>query len=221
MIVFAWKVREAAAAPIDEPVPPRAPLDHPVRELGAPLLRYLVVLVVFTLGNATDAFLLLRAQDLGVPLAAVPLLWGVHHVSKMIWNVPGGMIADRAGPRGAITAGWTLYALTYAGFAAATTAWHAWALFIGYGLFYGLTEAPEKALVATLAPAHRRGTAFGAFHVAIGVAALPASVLFGVLWSTFGPRAAFLTGATLALAAAAALPLAVRAGPRPIAEHGP
>jgi MFS family permease len=221
MIVFAWKVREAAAAPIDEPVPPRAPLDHPVRELGAPLLRYLVVLVVFTLGNATDAFLLLRAQDLGVPLAAVPLLWGVHHVSKMIWNVPGGMIADRAGPRGAITAGWTIYALTYAGFAAATTAWHAWALFIGYGLFYGLTEAPEKALVATLAPAHRRGTAFGAFHFAIGVAALPASVLFGVLWSTFGPRAAFLTGATLALAAAAALPLAVRAGPRPIAEHGP
>jgi MFS family permease len=221
LIVLAWKVREPTSAPPDEPIATDARLDRPLRELGAPLLRYLAVLVVFTLGNATDAFLLLRAHDLGVPLAAVPLLWGAHHVSKMIWNVPGGMIADRAGPRGAITAGWTLYALTYAGFAAATTAWHAWALFVVYGLFYGLTEAPEKALVAALAPARRRGTAFGAYHFAIGIGALPASVLFGLLWSAFGPSAAFLTGAALALAAAAALPLAVRLPPRPLAEHAP
>lgn len=217
VLVVAWKVREV------EPPLARAPSqsagaalvgDSPrivLRELGAPFVRYLAVLTVFTLGNATDAFLLLRANDLGVPLAAVPLLWGVHHVSKMIWNVPGGMLADRYGSRRAILAGWFLYAGTYSAFAFATSAWHVWTLFVVYGLFYGLTEAPEKALVAVLSPAHRRGAAFGAYHFAIGLAALPASVLFGALWSVFGARAAFLTGATLALVAAVLLPILVRA----------
>ena len=92
--------------------------------------------------------MVLRAQDLGVPLAAIPLLWGAHHVSKMLWSAPGGMLADRLGPRRAIAAGWVIYALTYAAFAVSSAAWHAWALFLLYGLFYGLTEAPEKALVA-------------------------------------------------------------------------
>jgi hypothetical protein len=152
-----------------------------------PMGAFLLVLVVFTLGNATDAFLLLRAQDLGVPLALIPLLWGAHHVSKMVWNVPGGMLADRFGPRHAIIAGWLIYALTYAAFAYASVAWHAWALFLVYGLFYGLTEAPEKALIAQLAPAARRGAAL-AYHFAIGIAALPASLIFGVIWSAYSTR---------------------------------
>jgi MFS family permease len=166
-----------------------------------PFLRYLAVLAVFTLGNATDAFLLLRASSLGVAAAAVPLLWGVHNVSKMVWNVPGGAIADRFGPRRAIIAGWAVYALAYAGFAFASREWQVWALFAVYGLFYGLTEGPEKALVTALTPGRRRGSAFGAYHGAIGMIALPASVLFGALWAAFGPTAAFLTGGSLALAA--------------------
>jgi MFS family permease len=178
--------------------------------------RFLVVLVVFTLGNATDAFLLLRANDVGVVTAAVPLLWGVHHVSKMVWSLPGGALADRIGPRPAIIAGWMIYALTYAGFAFATEAWHAWALFVVYGLFYGLTESPEKALVAALAPARVRGSAFGAYHAAIGIAALPASILFGVLWQRFGATVAFLTGGGLALVASLLLLLLVR--PQPAME---
>jgi len=177
--------------------------------------RFLIVLVLFTLGNASDAFLLVRADDLGVSITLVPILWGVHHVSKMLWSVPGGALADRVGPRPAIIMGWVVYALIYAGFAFATETWHVWALFIGYGLFYGLTEAPEKALVAALAPAERRGAAFGAYHAAIGMAALPASVLFGAIWARWSAPAAFLTGAALALVASLLLALLVRPGRSP------
>jgi MFS family permease len=217
VVVLALRVREARARPLATAAPAReaaaaerAPAGG-VAGPGAPFVRYLCVLGLFTLGNATDAFLLLHANGLGVPAAAVPLLWGVHHVSKMLWNVPGGALADRFGPRPAIVAGWAVYAATYAGFAFATEAWHAWALFVGYGLFYGLTEAPEKVLVAAFAPAHRRGAAFGAFHGTIGLTALPASVLFGLLWSAFGPASAFLTGAAIALAASLLLALVVPA----------
>jgi MFS family permease len=171
--------------------------------------RYLIVLALFTLGNATDAFLLLRAGDLGVPLAAIPLLWGAHHLAKSAFSVPGGALADRFGPRATIAAGWLVYAATYVAFAFATAAWQVWALFLVYGLFYGLTEAPEKALVAGLATEGRRGAAFGAFHFTIGITALPASLLFGLLWNAYGAPVAFLTGAALALAAALLLPLVV------------
>jgi MFS family permease len=120
----------------------------------------------------------------------------------MGWNVAGGILSDRVGPGRAIVAGWLVYAAVYAGFALANTAWHVWVLFLLYGLFYGLTEAPEKALVAALAPADRRGAAFGAYHFVIGVAALPASIIFGLLWQRYGPAVALFTGAGTALMAA-------------------
>jgi MFS family permease len=178
------------------------------------LPRYLGVLVLFTLGNASDAFLLLRAHDVGVPTAAIPLLWGALHVSKAVWSVLGGRWSDRVGARRAIVAGWLVYAGVYAGFAFVEAAWQVWALFLVYGLFFGLTEGPEKALVAGLAPAGLRGSAFGAYHAAIGIAALPASVIFGIVWQAFDPRWAFAMGAALALAAALLLPLALPREPR-------
>jgi MFS family permease len=181
-----------------------------LRSLGPAFPRYLFVLFLFTLGNASDAFLLLRAQDLGVPIAALPLLWGAFHVSKMVWNVPGGMLADRFRPAPMILAGWLLYAIVYVGFAAAGTSWQVWTLFAVYGLFFGLTESPEKALVAELSPPQLRGRAFGVFHFAVGLGALPASLLFGVLWQWKGAPAAFVTGAGFALLAALLLPLALR-----------
>jgi MFS family permease len=119
------------------------------------------------------------------------------------------------GARRAIVAGWTVYAAVYAGFAVAGEAWHAWALFAAYGLFFGLTEAPEKALVAQLAPAGLRGSAFGAYHAAIGLGALPASLLFGWVWQTWNAATAFTVGAGLALAAALLLPLALPQGHPP------
>jgi MFS family permease len=168
------------------------------------------VLALFTLGNATDAFLLLRAQQLGVPVVLLPMLWAVHHVAKMASNVPGGALADRLGAKRVIAAGWVIYAATYAGFALAQTALHAWLLFVVYGLFYGLTEAPEKALVAALSRGARRGSAFGAYHFAIGMSALPASVIFGLVWQAYSPEAAFVMGATIAVVALALLLLTFR-----------
>jgi MFS family permease len=206
--VVAWKVREtapAARAPGQSAAPPLPRL----RELGPVLLRYLGVLVLFTLGNASDAFLLLRASQAGVATPLIPLLWGALHVSKAGWSMWGGRWSDRVGARRAIIVGWLVYAAVYAGFAFVTAEWQVWALFLVYGLFFGLTEGPEKALVARLAPAGLRGSAFGAYHAAIGLAALPASIVFGVVWQAFGARAAFLLGAALALAAALVLPLAL------------
>lgn len=203
----AWKVRETA--PAARPAGPAAPPLPRLRELGPILPRYLAVLVVFTLGNASDAFLLLRAAEAGVPVAMIPLLWGALHVSKAAWSVWGGRWSDRVGARRAIITGWMVYAAVYAGFAVVDSAWQVWALFGVYGLFFGLTEGPEKALVAGLAPEGLRGSAFGAYHAAIGIAALPASIVFGIVWQAFGAEAAFVMGAALAFLAALLLPLAL------------
>lgn len=157
---------------------------------------------LFTLGNSTDAFLLLRASQLGVPTVLVPLLWVALHVVKSAASVPGGALSDRIGRRPLIVAGWLLYAAVYAGFAVAAQAWHAWVLFAVYGVVFGLTEGTEKALVADVVPTERRGTAFGWYHGVVGLAALPASVVFGTVWDVWSSGAAFLMGATLAIAAA-------------------
>ncbi len=159
------------------------------------------VLLLFTLGNSTDAFLLLRAQQLGVPVAALPLLWAALHVVKSASSVPGGLLSDRFGRRTALLLGWALFALVYAGFSAAVSAWQAWALFLAYGLYFGLVEGAEKALIADMAPVARRGTAFGWYNAAMGVAALPASLLMGAVWTVRGPQQAFLLGAVLAVVA--------------------
>ncbi|HET9452751.1 MAG TPA: MFS transporter [Gemmatimonadaceae bacterium] len=194
------------------PAPRREAGSH---ALNAPLPRsfwyYLVILGVFTLGNATDAFLLLRAQQLGVPLALLPILWASLHVVKSATSTAGGALSDRVGRLPSLVGGWAVFAMVYLGFGVATQQWHAWALFLAYGLYFALTEGPERALVADLVPAERRGTAFGWFNLTIGLGALPASVIFGVLWDSAGPRAAFGLGAALALIAALALaPLARR-----------
>ena len=194
------------------PQPPaaekRAPLP-PFSALGPVFPRYLGVLVLFALGNSSDAFLLLRARDLGVAVALIPLLWAALHLSKVVWSIIGGRMSDALGPRRTIVAGWLVYAAVYGGFAAASAEWHVWALFLVYGLFFGLTEASEKSLVAAFAPAELRGSAFGWYHAVIGVSALVSSILFGVLWQSFGSATAFLVGAGLALAAAVLLPLVV------------
>ncbi|MDQ2668227.1 MAG: MFS transporter [Gemmatimonadota bacterium] len=173
--------------------------------LDAQFWRVLVVIFVFTLGNSTDAFLLLRANQLGVPVALAPILWAALHVVKSASSVPGGALSDRIGRRPTLIAGWLLYAAVYVGFARAGASWQAWALFGIYGLFFGLTEGSERALVADLVVADRRGTAFGWYNLAIGLGALPASILFGFVWDHTGASAAFLMGATFAALAAAGL----------------
>jgi MFS family permease len=173
--------------------------------LGAQFWRVMLVIFLFTLGNSTDAFLLLRAHQLGVPVALAPILWAALHVVKSASSTPGGALSDRIGRRPTLIAGWLLYAAVYVGFAAAGAAWQAWVLFGVYGVYFGLTEGSERALIADLVGAERRGTAFGWYNLAIGLGALPASIVFGYVWDHASAAAAFVMGAAFALAAAVGL----------------
>jgi MFS family permease len=179
-------------------------------KLGGRFWAYLVVILIFTLGNSTDAFLLLRAQQLGVPVVLAPVLWALLHVVKSASSTPGGSFSDRFGRVPALVLGWLIYAAVYVAFAKASAAWHAWALFAAYGLYFGFTESAERALVADIAPPDRRGTAFGWYHLSVGLGALPASVIFGALWDRRGSSFAFGFGAALALAAALGVALVAR-----------
>ncbi len=163
---------------------------------------YLGVVLLFTLGNSTDAFLLLRANQLGVPIALAPILWALLNFVKAATGTYGGQLSDTLGRKPLIVGGWLLYAAVYLAFGWAAAAWQAWALFAVYGIFYGMTEGTEKALVADIVPRTRRGSAFGWYNLAIGLGALPASLIFGRIWDRAGAPTAFVFGASLALMAA-------------------
>ena len=178
--------------------------------MGARFWFFLGVIFLFTLGNSTDAFLLLRARQLGVPVALAPILWALLNGVKSILNVPGGALSDRVGRRPTLVAGWVVYAVVYFLFARATSSWEAWALFAVYGLYFGLTEGTELALVADVAPRDHRGAAYGWYYLAIGIGALPASLIFGLLWDRYTSAVAFTFGAALALLAALLMAVAPR-----------
>ena len=216
VLVLVFAVQEAPSpTAVESPTaPPKAEetpgTKPPPRGLG----RLLAVIGLFTLGNSSDAFLLLRAQDAGVALPLVPILWTAHHVVKSTASTAGGALSDRVGRRAAIAAGWVLYALAYAGLALASSPWQVWALFVVYGLHHALTEGPERALVAEMAAGEARGRAFGLYYALTGALLLPASLITGALWQRISPAAALLTGAAIALVAAIALLAVVREPPR-------
>ena len=188
--------------------PPRLTL----RGLDANFKRFLVVLALFTLANSSDLFVLRRAQEAGVGAATVPLLWAALHACKVLTSLVGGDLSDRLGRKRMIVSGWVLYACVYAGFAFVSRPAEAWALFLLYGVYAGLTEGAEKALVADLVPAEQRGTAYGLYNLAFSITVLPASLLTGALWNFYGARVAFLASAAVATFAAGLLLLAVRTG---------
>ena len=161
----------------------------------------LAVIFLFSLGNASDAFLLLRFADVGISAFWIPLLWSAIHIVKSVSSVVGGQWSDRWGRRQVIGLGWLIYAGVYAAFAFTESATPLVVVFLVYGLFFGLTEGVEKAWIADLAPASARGNAFGLYNAAIGLGALAASLLFGFIWTRVSPPAAFFTGAGCALAA--------------------
>lgn len=177
---------------------------------GGRLGKYLFVLVLFTLGNSSDAFLLLRASELGVSPARIPLLWTFFHVVKMLGSTPFGALSDRIGRRRVIVAGWSVYALSYLGFALAATEIHCWLLFALYGIYYAMTEGAEKAFLVDIVEPAERGGAFGWYNFAVGIGALPASLAFGTIWERAGREAAFGFGASLAALAAFLLLVMVR-----------
>jgi MFS family permease len=212
VLVLVLGVRETAReVPVPSPAVPSPALRGVA--LGRPFWTFLTSVFLFTLGNSTDAFLILRANKLGVSVALVPVLWAALHVVKSAASVPGGALSDKVGRKPLIVAGWALYALVYFAFGRATEAWHAWALFLTYGVFFGLTEGTERAMVADLVGRQRRGTAFGWYNLAIGIGALPASLLFGFIWERVSPTMAFDVGALLAVLAAVLLLAVPASGP--------
>jgi MFS family permease len=179
--------------------------DEPVRlslsGFDANFKRFLIVIALFTLSNSTDAFLLLRAGQAGISPVVLPLLWMTLHISKVISSLIGGDLSDRFGRKALIISGWLIYAVVYLGFAFVHEPWQAWALFIIYGVYFGLTEGVEKAFVADMVTEEKRGTAFGLYNLAFGITVFPASLLFGLLWNEVGAPVAFVASACVSVAA--------------------
>ncbi len=202
--------RRAVSSPTHLPAPTSglsapSPSPAPAAIFDHRLLFYLAILTVFSLGNSSDAFLLLRAHSVGLSTAGIPILWSVLNLSKVVWAYLGGNLADRVPRARLVASGWFLYAVVYLGLGAATATWQVWTLFVLYGVFYGLTEPVEKALVSDLVVPSARGRVYGAYNFVTGVTALPAGLLTGGLWRASGPAVALGVGAALAGVAGVAL----------------
>lgn len=187
--------------------------DLALRNLGRPFTHFLIIAGIFTLGNSADAFLILRAQNLGISVPGILLMLVLFNLVYALVATPAGSRSDRVGRRRLIIAGWLVYALIYLGFALARAGWQVWLLYVAYGLYYGLTSGTANALVADLVPEHLHGSAYGTYHASTGILAFPASLVAGILWqgagawAGFGPSAPFWLGGTLALVAALLLAL--------------
>jgi MFS family permease len=223
VLVAIFAVRESghAARPVTSDAPSPAKPRITLRGFDSNFKRFLVIIALFTLSNSSDAFLLLRAQQAGVGAALIPLLWAALHVSKVISSVLGGDLSDRLGRKTMIVTGWALYAAVYLAFAFVSSATEAWILFLIYGLYFGLTEGTEKALVADLVRPEQRGTAYGLYNLAFSITVLPASLLMGGLWDWRGAPTAFATSAAVGSAAALLLAFTVSPSANTQAEARP
>ena len=170
--------------------------------LGKPFTIFLVIIGVFTLGNSSDSFLVLRSQTLGVSVVGILVMLVMFNLIYSLVSTPAGSLSDRIGRKRLILFGWVAYAIVYLGFAFADQTWHAWVLYVGYGIYYGLGHGTASALVSDLVPENLRGTAYGIYHAVIGVLAMPASLIAGILWEKFTPGAPFFFGGMTAILAA-------------------
>ena len=194
-----------------EDVPVTGQRERPAitfKGLGKPFLVFMVIVGLFDLGNSSDAFLVLRAQERGLNVLGILGMLVTFNLVYMLVSTPAGSLSDRIGRRRVIVVGWLAYAVIYFGFAAAGTGWHAWVLYALYGVYYGLAYGTTKALVADIVPVELRGTAYGTYNAVLGLLDFPASLIAGLLWQGaggwqgLGPSAPFFFGAALALAAA-------------------
>lgn len=179
-----------------------------LRNMGKPFTIFLIIVSIFTLGNSSDGFLVLRAQNLGISVVGILIMLAAYNLVIALIATPAGSWSDRIGRRRLIIGGWLVYAAIYFGFALAQSAWHVWVLYIVYGVYYGLAFGTANAMVADLVPENVRGTAYGTYHAVIGLLAFPSSLIAGILWQGvgswggFGPSAPFIFGGSLALIAA-------------------
>lgn len=171
---------------------------------------FLAIMVVFTLGNSSDTFLILRAQNVGVAVLAIPLVYALFNFFYASASVPLGSLSDRIGRERVIILGWVAYALAYLGFAVAAQAYQIWLLFAFYGIYYATTEGVAKALIADLVVSEHRGKAYGIYNSVIGLIALPASVIAGFLWDSVSAAAPFFFGAAMAAVATVLLLIFIR-----------
>lgn len=210
VLLLTLRLREPEAAAVVE----RTPFDWHLRGFPPEFKRYLLVLGLFMLGNSSNLFLLLRVRELGFAQAQIPLLWALMSLVAALFLTPLSSLSDRIGRRRLIVAGWIAYAVIYLllGWGGLPT-WSVWGLFVAYGMFIAATEGAEKALVADLVPHEQLGTAFGWYHLTMGITLLPASLLFGWLWHSVSAFTAFAFGATCALLAALLLVLWFREPP--------
>jgi MFS family permease len=179
-----------------------------LRGMGKPFYIFLIIVSIFALGNSSDGFLVLRAQNLGISVTGILIMLAVFNMISSLVATPAGSLSDRIGRRRLIIGGWLVYAVIYFGFALAQSAWQVWALYITYGFYFGMAFGTANAMVADLVPENVRGTAYGTYNAVIGLLAFPSSLIAGLLWqgvgswSGFGPSAPFLFGGSLALIAA-------------------
>lgn len=179
-----------------------------LKSMGKPFTTFLFIVGIFTLGNSSDAFLVLRAQNLGISTLGIMLMLVVFNLVYSLVSTPAGSLSDKIGRRKLIVGGWLVYALIYFGFALSTASWHIWLLYVLYGLYYGMAYGSANALVADLVPENLRGTAYGTYNATIGLLAFPASWIAGILWQGigswggFGASAPFYFGGMMALIAA-------------------
>jgi MFS family permease len=177
------------------------------RELDIRFKLFIAIVVIFTLGNSSDAFLVLRAQNVGLSIFHIALALILFNAVYTAISTPAGALSDKWGRTRIIAAGWLLYGLVYLGFAAARASWHVWALYALYGAYYGITEGTARALVGDVVREDQRGTAYGIYNAAVALTVLPASVIAGVLWQGIGPyhwehpSAPFLFGSVMSLLA--------------------
>ena len=168
------------------------------RGFDARFWEFILIVGLFSLGNSSNAFLILRAEQVGTSPAWISGMYLAFNGVYALVSLPAGMLADRLGMKRMIVGGFGLFAAVYAGFALAVTPWHIAGLFVSYGVCMGLTEGVQRAYLATLAPHDRTATAFGLYHMVVGIAILPASLLAGILWDAVGPAAPFWFGAGMA-----------------------
>ncbi len=192
--------KERRTPPIDS-TPGGSPLNKLTTGFDTRFKLFLAIMAVFTLGNSSDFFVILRAQNLEAPLIHVVLMLVLFNITYAAISLPAGMLSDRLGRRRVITMGWFIYALVYLGFAVASSLWQMWVLFACYGIYYGIVEGVARAFVADLVTEEKRGTAYGLYHGVVGLTLLPASLLAGWLWQTISPAAPFYFGAGFAFLA--------------------